>query len=122
MIPALPRWRNLWRYTDYLGGQVTAGPPPSVPSGPAPPPDLGALLARPPRPFASPRRGNGTVPTHRCSPRADGDTTFPPPGRHSSFWADASGYFQLAAVELVSQIRAEGPDRADPPPTPATPT
>lgn len=23
-----PRWRNLWRYSDYLGGQVTAGPPP----------------------------------------------------------------------------------------------
>mgnify|MGYP003349858647 CR=1 FL=1 len=25
------RWVNLWRYTDYLGGQVSAGPPCVVP-------------------------------------------------------------------------------------------
>ena len=116
----LPRWRNLWRYTDYLGGQVTAGPPPVVPAQDCPAIDPDVLLDAPP--VTGPAPWEWHSPDPPLFARADGDTTFPPPGRHSSFWADASGYFQLAAVELVSQIRAEGPDRADPPPTPATPT
>jgi hypothetical protein len=85
---ASPRWRNLWRYTDYLGGQVTAGPPPVVPD--AKKHNLPAWELHSPDP---PR-----------FKRADGDTCYSAPHRHSDFWADESGYFQRAVVDLAEQI------------------
>jgi hypothetical protein len=90
-----PRWRNLWRYTDYLGGQVTAGPPPRVLGLPDEPPAWEWHRPDPPR-FT----------------RAAGDTCYSAPHRHSDFWADDSGYFQRAVVDLATQIRG----------TPAQPT
>jgi hypothetical protein len=83
-----PRWRNLWRYTDYLGGQVTAGPPPRIPSAPSPtPPSWECHRPDPPR-----------------YDRAPGDTCYSAAHRHSDFWADGSGYFQESVVDLVHQI------------------
>lgn len=84
-----PRWRNLWRYTDYLGGQVTAGPPPRVPNPPSP----------------TPPRWEWHRPDPPRYERAEGDTCYSAPHRHSDFWADESGYFQEAVVDLVSQIQ-----------------
>ena len=83
----LPRWRNLWRYTDYLGGQVTAGPPPRVEGLPGEPPGWEWHRPDPPR-----------------FKRASGDTCYSAPHRHSDFWADDSGYYQQAVVDLVKQI------------------
>jgi hypothetical protein len=83
----LPRWRNLWRYTDYLGGQVTAGPPPRVEGLPDEPPSWELHKPDPPR-----------------FKRATGDTCYSAPHRHSDFWADESGYYQRAVVDLVKQI------------------
>ncbi|MDT4942259.1 MAG: hypothetical protein QOJ34_2348 [Pseudonocardiales bacterium] len=88
-----PRWRNLWRYTDYLGGQVTCGPPPRVPAPPSPVPPHWEW--------------------HRPDPpsfdRPDGDTSYSAPHRHSDFWADESGYFQDAVVDLAKQIHRGAP-------------
>jgi hypothetical protein len=99
---ALPRWRNLWRYTDYLGGQVTAGPAPVVPADPAPPPASDELLTRPP--VTGPAPWEWHSPDPALFERAGGSTTYPPPRRHSDFWKDDSGYFQLAVTDLGNQI------------------
>jgi len=40
--------------------------------------------------------------------RNPGDTTYSRAERHSNFWADPSGYFQLAVRELVEQTEADG--------------
>ena len=92
-----PRWRNLWRYTDYLGGQVTAGPPPRVKGLPDEPPDW-EWHRRDPSRFT----------------RMAGDTCYSAPHRHSDFWADDSGYFQLAVVDLAEQIEGSATPDAMP--------
>ena len=71
------RWRNLWRYSDSLGGAVLTGPPQPVDpqTGPAPRPDF--------------RRD--VVDVRLVDPqwdRAGGDTQWPAAYGHSDFWAD----------------------------------
>lgn len=108
--PRRPRWRNLWRYTDYLGGQVTDGPPQVVPDDPAALIDPGALPTQPPV------RGPVSWEWHSPDPpafgRRPGDTTYPSAHRHSDFWADESGYFQLAAADLADAVRGAPRDGA----------
>jgi hypothetical protein len=94
----LPRWRNLWRYTDYLGGQVTAGPAPVVPPAPAPAPTPATLLAAPP--VTGPAPWEWHSPDPLLFDRPAGSTTFAPTHRHSDFWQDESGIFQLAVADL----------------------
>jgi hypothetical protein len=73
------RWRNLWRYSDYLGGAVASGPPPAVqpvwaPTGPDPDP-------------AGP--GGLHLDLHLVDPIfriQPGNTVPPSPLRHSAFW------------------------------------
>lgn len=95
-----PRWLNLWRYTDYLGGQVTAGPPQLVPDGTYSPPPPGL-------PTAPPAQGPVTWEWHAPDPprfeRGAGDTTYSAPSRHSNFWSDESGVFQLAVKTLIGK-------------------
>ncbi len=107
-----PRWRNLWRYTDYLGGQATAGPDPYVvPTGSDPRPDSdkpcppGVVPDRPP--IVGPTGWEWHSPDPPRFTRPDGATTFLPPGRHSDFWMDGSGYFQLAVETLATQMIGE---------------
>ena len=85
---ARPRWRNLWRYTDYLGGQVTAGPPPMTPADKYPPDPLIEV------PCTDPQWD-----------RPPGDTQWPKPDRHSNYWRDP--VFAATAGELAAQLRTE---------------
>jgi hypothetical protein len=39
--------------------------------------------------------------------RVPGSTTFSAPSRHSNFWRDPSGIFQLAVIDLLAQVDAE---------------
>jgi hypothetical protein len=114
-----PRWRNLWRYTDYLGGQVTAGPPPIVPDDPSPVIVVDALFDGPP--VTGPTGWEWHSPDPPRFARPEGDTTFAPPHRHSDFWLDPSGYFQLAAADLLAGVQAESPARPFPRPRPMSP-
>ena len=96
----LPRWRNLWRYTDYLGGQVTAGPPQLIP--PKSPPDRprGTLAAS--APVVGPADWEWHSPDPPYFDRQPGETTYSRPHRHSDFWSDESGYLQLAVCEVLT--------------------
>jgi hypothetical protein len=71
-----PRWRNLWRYSDYLGGQVTAGPPPVHPS----PDSIEVELVDP-----------GWARPH-------GDTQWPRADMHSNYWRDPVFAEQVGAL------------------------
>ncbi len=77
-----PRWRNLWRRTDYIGGQVTDGPPPG--------PDAQAwdTMALDPPYFD----------------RLPGHTSYSDISRHSDYWSDPSGSFQRTMAELLDTI------------------
>jgi hypothetical protein len=95
------RWRNLWRYSDYLGGPVLSGPPPVV----APAWDPGAPEAVGP--------GGLTLDLHLIDPPYDiapGDTVHPPALRHSSFWAVSQ--FQQAVVRVAELIDPQSPGSA----------
>jgi hypothetical protein len=64
---AAPRWINLWRYSDYLGGTVMSGPPPD-------------------------RAQAQAIDVQSIDPlwrRAGGATTWPVAYMHSYYWADA---------------------------------
>ncbi|HEV7203023.1 MAG TPA: hypothetical protein VGN18_00365 [Jatrophihabitans sp.] len=100
-----PRWRNLWRYTDYLGGQVTAGPGPQLPTTSTAPVQPDDLIAAPP--VTGPAAWEWHSPDPPLFDRAPGDTTYSSPGRHSDFWKDRSGYFQLAVADLVEHVRTD---------------
>jgi hypothetical protein len=89
------RWRNLWRYSDYLGGPVTTGPPPVTqpvwqPTGPDPDP-IGPGCLR--------------LDLHLVDPvyaMRPGDTVDPSPLRHSAYWTVPE--FQHAVVRVAHLI------------------
>ncbi|MCW2497489.1 hypothetical protein [Jatrophihabitans sp.] len=92
----VPRWWNLWRYSDYLGGPILAGPPPiaqpawdpalPLPSSPGPCVDL--HLVDPPY------------------ERAPGNPSEPAALRHSDF--PKVPQFQQAVVGLAALIGSAG--------------
>jgi hypothetical protein len=85
------RWRNLWRYTDYLGGPVLSGPPPAV--------------AAAWDPGAAPASAGRQLDLHLIDPpfeMAPGDTVYSPPLRHSSYWTVPQ--FQQAVVRVGELI------------------
>ncbi len=81
------RWRNMWRFSDYLGGQVMSGPPPLVPA-------------------ASPIE---TMSVDPAWARRPGDTSWPRANRHSYYWGDPS--FAPTVAELAATAR---PMQTDP--------
>lgn len=93
--PGELRWRNLWRYTDYLGGPVACGPPPRVasawqPGGPCPDPVDAAGLC---------------IDLHLLDPPfavAPGDTVYRRPLRHSAFWTVPE--FSQAVVRVAETV------------------
>lgn len=95
------RWLNLWRYTDYLGGQVTDGPPQDVPDPEAATVDPDNSLSSPP--IEGPR-WEWHSPDPPVFGRLPGDTTYVRPLRHSSYWSDLSGLHQFAVARLVRQL------------------
>jgi hypothetical protein len=82
---ARARWRNLWRYSDYLGGQVTAGPPPQE-IGAAPLADASIEVAC-------------TDPRWLRDP---GDTRWPKADMHSDYWRDP--IFAATVEELAAGL------------------
>ncbi|MEP7019002.1 MAG: hypothetical protein ABI808_00010 [Pseudonocardiales bacterium] len=78
-----PRWRNLWRYSDYLGGQVTAGPPPKFPTH-------------------SPIEVESTDPEWHRPP---GDTQWPRADMHSNYWRDPMFAAQVAILAAMLPAR-----------------
>lgn len=94
--PAAParasRWRNLWRYSDYLGGAVFSGPPQpliALADGSPPPADL----------------ANDDVDHRLIDPvwdRPPGDTQWPKADSHSNYWVDP--LFPVAAALLASRL------------------
>ena len=81
---------------------MTAGPPPVIPDGVAPSPSPDVLLTAPP--IAGPVPWEWHSPDPPVFARPDGSTIFRPSKRHSDFWSDESGYFQLAVADLGSQL------------------
>jgi hypothetical protein len=93
---ALPRWRNLWRYTDYLGAPVGVGPPPTAQ------PPWSATAAGDP---ASPALGGLHIDAHLIDPPfgpVPGSTDVPAPKRHSDYWKEPE--FQRAVTFLGTTI------------------
>ncbi|MEP7177962.1 MAG: hypothetical protein ABI775_02625 [Pseudonocardiales bacterium] len=83
-----PRWRNLWRYSDYLGGQVMAGPPPRYPL----PDPIEVELVDP------------------DWARHPGDTQWPQANMHSNYWRDPM--FAVQVGVLARMLPAQPvPDR-----------
>ncbi|GAA1890983.1 hypothetical protein [Lapillicoccus jejuensis] len=85
------RWVNLWRWTDYLGGQVSDGPPCVLPCGVRGPVD-GVRVGPAPYEWHAPD------PTFA---RPAGMTTYGAPRAHSGFTDDPSGLFQAAVRALA---------------------
>lgn len=104
------RWLNLWRYTDYLGGMVTAGPPARKA-----PPDVAQ------RTPAAPIWEEHLRDPAFFHPRP-GDTVAPPPLRHSDFWKSPDGTFQALVRQLADQVRPSHSSSPEPPPVPSTGT
>jgi hypothetical protein len=92
------RWRNLWRYSDYLGGPVASGPPPARQPAWTPDDPANADLIGP---------GGLHLDLHLVDPPfaiRPGDTVYPPPLRHSAYWAVPE--FQHAVVQVAGLITA----------------
>ena len=81
-----PRWRNLWRYSDYLGGQVMAGPPPHYPT-------LNPIEVE-------------LVDPDWARPR--GDTQWPRANMHSNYWRDPM--FAVQVGVLAQMLPAQPAD------------
>ncbi len=93
---ALPRWRNLWRYTDYLGGPISLGPPAQ-----AQPPWTAVAAGDP----AVAPLGGLHIDAHLIDPPfgpVPGSTDVPAPKRHSDYWKEPE--FQRAVMFLGSTI------------------
>lgn len=92
------RWRNLWRYSDYLGGAVFTGPPqPLIDLIDGAPPDPDFAVDHVDHRLIDPVWG-----------RPPGDTQWPKPNSHSNYWADP--LFPAAAALVASRL--------SPPPAP----
>ncbi len=90
------RWRNLWRYTDYLGGPVMSGPPPEV---------AAAWTVDSGGDPAAEQSGPVKVDAHLRDPEfaiRPGGTVYPSPGRHSDF--SKVPEFQAAVTFLADRI------------------
>jgi hypothetical protein len=118
---AVPRWSNLWRHSDFLGGAVphpadltgypepAAAPPDSeappdagAPPGSVAPPDFGAppgSVAEDPRPAVGPWNVMFVDPSFDVEA---GSVLYPPAGRHSGFWLVPQ--FQREVGVLVDEI------------------
>lgn len=86
------RWWNLWRYTDYLGGPILSGPPPTA----QPPWNPNLVLPSSPGPC---------VDLHLIDPpfhAPPGDPATPPARKHSDF--PKVREFQIAASRLAELI------------------
>jgi hypothetical protein len=114
-----PRWSNLWRHSDFLGGSMPHPAPLSAypePGGPAPigvagaaataavtgvgpAPRVGAVPEQP-RPTVGPWNVLFTDPPFDVQP---GSVLYPPAGRHSGFWLVPE--FQQQVNSLFTQIR-----------------
>jgi len=88
-------WLNLWRYTDYLGGLVTGGPP-HLPR----PRDVAGQPA-PPSPSSPPSWERHLRDPWRLA-RVEGFTTYPATKAHTDFWNDESGDYQVAVRDLLT--------------------
>jgi hypothetical protein len=87
------RWRNLWRYSDYLGGQVMAGPPPTHPN-------------------------SDPIEVELVDPgwaRPHGDTQWPRADMHSNYWRDPMFAVQVGVLARMLPAQPPDPPGDDPP-------
>jgi hypothetical protein len=92
-VDGTSRVRNLWRHTDYLGGQLTSGPPQT---------GFSSTAGVPPTPDAP-------VDVQLIDPvfaRPGGDTRYPAADRHSNFWRDPQ--FAPHVADLARMIPPPG--------------
>lgn len=88
------RWLNLWRHSDYLGGQVTAGPPPFIGDPPGS------------EPVQEPNKDIEIELLDPAWGRPPGDTQYPAPSRHSNYWRDPK--FHVTVARLATMLRESG--------------
>jgi hypothetical protein len=87
-----PRWRNLWRHSDYLGGQVMAGPPPMYPT-------------------------LNSIEVELVDPdwaRPHGDTQWPRANMHSNYWRDPMFAEQVGVLARMLPARPADAPTVDP--------
>jgi hypothetical protein len=89
---AARRWRNLWRYSDWLGGPVFTGPPPPIWSRPPGTPDGPDFeIDRVDHPLIDP-----------AWDRPGGDTQYAKAMGHSDYWRDP--VFPQAVATLAERL------------------
>nr|MBA2555336.1 hypothetical protein [Geodermatophilaceae bacterium] len=93
------RWGNLWRHSDYLGGQVVAGPPPI--HNWKPDADMQFPL-------------DPAIEVEFRDPQWDrpaGDTRYPAASRHSNYWRDPEFPKEVAKLAAMLPGPPPGEDR-----------